>query len=205
MKANNASGRPSEVYDWIISKRHISEAELAKTNRNGRSNFENKVAFARFYLTKAGYIDGSTRGVWALTEKGRQASLDESAALKIFDEAPAVLGKGNRKEDVPDTNQIAPDDDAVIVATDIGNDIDVGEFYNLSESQVAIADTLKSMSPKGFEEFCARIFRTMGFENVKVQGGASDRGIDGTGELLSNRFLRTRLAFHARSTRRAPQ
>jgi len=75
LKEKDASARPSEVYDWIIENLKISENELSKTNKNGKSNFENKVAFARFYLTKAGFIDGSTRGVWALTEKG---SLDSS-------------------------------------------------------------------------------------------------------------------------------
>lgn len=54
------------------------------------------------------------------------------------------------------------------------------------------------MSSKGFEEFCARILRTIGFENVNTRGGSGDAGIDGVGELLVNRFFRTRIAFQCK-------
>lgn len=81
LKENDASARPKEVYDWIISNLNIPDEELQKTNKNGQSNFENKVAFARFYLSKVDYIDGRTRGVWALTEKGRSESITPEKAL----------------------------------------------------------------------------------------------------------------------------
>lgn len=194
LRDNDASARPKEVYDWIIENLEIPEDELAKTNKNGQSNFENKVAFARFYLSKAGYIDGSTRGVWALTDKGRSAHFDERTALKVFDEVQSVWSRRGRPIVEDEDTDAAPDDDAPITTGD-GLDAD---YLNLKEAQEQLAEALQGMSPKGFEEFRARIFRTLGFENVLIRGGSGDGGIDGLGELLVNRFLRTRVAFQCK-------
>jgi restriction endonuclease Mrr len=51
-----------------------------------RGRFDNQVAWARFYLAKAGLIDTSHHGVWTLTELGRQTQLDHQNAFRIFKE-----------------------------------------------------------------------------------------------------------------------
>jgi restriction system protein len=194
IRAQGSSARPKEVYDWIISNQNISEAELLKVNKNGQSNFENKVAFARFYLTKAGYIDGSSRGVWALTEKGRTERLTPEMSLAIFDGVQAQWGRKTDAQDFSGPDAIAPDDDAIIEIAEI----DPNDFMNLDEVQTRIKDSLLEMSDNGFEEFCGRLLRTIGFENVTIRGGSGDGGIDGYGELLLNRFVRTKVAFQCK-------
>ena len=62
----------------------MSEAEQEETTSNGQSRVRNQIAWARFYLTKAGLIDGSRRGVWTLTEAGRTTELDADAVLALF-------------------------------------------------------------------------------------------------------------------------
>lgn len=64
------SAKPSEVYQAIAAKTGLTNEMLAETMESGRSRFDNQVAWARFYLAKAGIIDASSRGVWTLTEKG---------------------------------------------------------------------------------------------------------------------------------------
>ncbi len=54
------------------------------------------------------------------------------------------------------------------------------------------------MSDKGFEEFCARLLRHVGFENVKVTGQRGDQSIDGEGHLSINRFVRTKVMFQCK-------
>ena len=61
------SARPDEAGDLIADREGMSEEQLALEHRDGGSQFKNKVAWARFYLAKAGYIDSSRRGVWSLT------------------------------------------------------------------------------------------------------------------------------------------
>src|SRR5437588_12325788 len=78
------SGRPKEVTERIAASLKLSEEELNRTNKNGQSHFANAVAWARFYLAKDGLIDTSRRGVWALTEKGRAAKVDQAGALRIL-------------------------------------------------------------------------------------------------------------------------
>ncbi|MEO5904155.1 MAG: winged helix-turn-helix domain-containing protein [Gemmatimonadaceae bacterium] len=65
------SGRPDEVGPLVASALNLSEKELAETLTSGTSRFKNQVAWARFYLSKGGFIDSSKRGVWSLTDQGR--------------------------------------------------------------------------------------------------------------------------------------
>jgi restriction system protein len=65
------SGRPSEVCAMVAEQMNLTDSVLEETLDSGQSRFENKVAFVRLYLVLTGYIDRSRRGVWTLTEKGR--------------------------------------------------------------------------------------------------------------------------------------
>src|SRR3546814_10065675 len=67
----------------------VPDAELNETNKNGQSKYENKVGWARFYLAKAGLIDGRTRGRWALTAEGLETNLDHESALALFRDVQA--------------------------------------------------------------------------------------------------------------------
>lgn len=104
LRALGESGRPKELSQKIADQLHIPEHELNRTNKNGKSRFENQVAWARFYLAKAGLIDTSKRGVWALTEQGRQSQLDHDGALRIFHEVQAKV-KATKEPEVSDETQ----------------------------------------------------------------------------------------------------
>lgn len=79
------SARPGEVYDWVAEHLPVSEAERAEKNKSGSPRFENDVAWARFYLVAMGYLDSSKRGVWSLTELGRNAgTLSDEQILGIL-------------------------------------------------------------------------------------------------------------------------
>lgn len=84
LKELGNSGTPPEVRELIAKRLQLSEAKLNEPMPSGASRFENHVAWAKFYLAKAGYIDASKRGVWSLTEKGSNVSITEKEALKIF-------------------------------------------------------------------------------------------------------------------------
>jgi len=75
------SGRPKEVSAKIAERLNVPATELDRVNKNGLSRFDNQVAWARFYLAHDGLIDTSRRGVWTLTEAGRQTRLDHQSAL----------------------------------------------------------------------------------------------------------------------------
>jgi restriction system protein len=78
------SGTAGEVADKVVERLRISEREQEETTSNGQTRVRNQIGWARFYLAKAGLLDASTRGVWALTEAGRKAKLDQEATYALF-------------------------------------------------------------------------------------------------------------------------
>jgi restriction endonuclease Mrr len=60
LKDLGGSARPGEVYDWVVEHLAISNIQRVEENQSGSSRFENDVAWARFYLARAGYLDSSS-------------------------------------------------------------------------------------------------------------------------------------------------
>jgi restriction endonuclease Mrr len=104
LKALGGSGQPKEVTDTVLERLHISEREQAQTLKNGSSRVRNQVAWARFYLAKADWLDASRRGVWALTEKGRTVSLSQNGVLQLFKDVHANFPTKNEKPKAADEN-----------------------------------------------------------------------------------------------------
>ncbi|MCD8489254.1 MAG: winged helix-turn-helix domain-containing protein [Desertifilum sp.] len=81
LKELGNSGTPSEVRNLIAQNLQLSDQILDEQLGSGGSRFDNQVAWARFYLAKAGYIDTSKRGVWRLTETGINLELNAKKIL----------------------------------------------------------------------------------------------------------------------------
>lgn len=58
---------PKHVYAWIKANRPVPAADLNGSTPDGEPLFEKEIRFARWALRRSGVIDGSRRGVWALT------------------------------------------------------------------------------------------------------------------------------------------
>jgi restriction system protein len=99
------SAKPAEAYQGIVTKMRLTDETLSETMASGQPRFDNQVAWARFYLVKAGIIDASSRGVWTLTEKGRQLGrLTQDDALHLFKEVHARF-QGVEKDSCADENE----------------------------------------------------------------------------------------------------
>jgi restriction system protein len=175
------SARPKEITEKLAARLKLTQEELNRTNKNGQSRFANQVAWARFYLTKADLIDKSQRGVWALTEAGRAAKLDNAASLHLFQQ----VAQRFRKDEGPlddEVEQAPPDEQA--------------QTDRLFREHMA--KTLLSLSPAGFERLCRRILLEVGFEDVIVTGRSGDGGIDGHGILRINKLVSDRVLFQCK-------
>ena len=80
----NGVGEPRQVCREIAKSPLVADEDLKATNKKGGSKFENQVGWARFYLVKAGLIEGKERGVWQLTRAGHETRLDLPAAVALF-------------------------------------------------------------------------------------------------------------------------
>ena len=85
LKALGGSATPSEVRKHIISNLNLSDETINEIRgKTEHKKFDNEVAWARNYLAYEGFIDKKIRGIWTLTEKGRNAVMTHELASEIF-------------------------------------------------------------------------------------------------------------------------
>ncbi|MGN7439453.1 MAG: winged helix-turn-helix domain-containing protein [Alcanivorax sp.] len=92
--------KPREVFDYICTEYNIPDSFLQETNKNGRPTYENRIAWARLYLVKAGYIYSPKYGVWGLTEKGLELEITDDLSAEIF----KTVQKSMKSKDSEDTS-----------------------------------------------------------------------------------------------------
>lgn len=101
------SATPLEARNKIIENEHLTDEVIKATRGKTKVNkFDNEVAFARNYLVEAGYIDKSVRGVWTLTEAGKQVEITVEVASDIYKKVISGL----RSKQNSDSNALADND-----------------------------------------------------------------------------------------------
>lgn len=187
LKSMGGSGRPAEVTDWVANALDVSDDERSELTSAGVVRFDNAVAWARFYLAKAGIIDASKRGVWTLTEKGRAMSTpSHDEAFAIFRGVQSGFDRSGTKvaDDSVDADQDAPSEETAFSAG--------------SNHRAQVIDALMGLSPAGFEAFAQRLLRESGFQGVTVTGRSGDGGIDGNGILEVNPLVSFKVLFQCK-------
>jgi len=179
------SGRPAEVTDLVIERMKIPEVEQQVTNKNGSSRTRNRIAWARFYMVKAGLLSSSQRGIWGLTEKGREIKMDEDFVLTLFRDVHRTFVEEGKSRKA--TKVITVEDDCDVESVDAGVD-----YKN------ELLSTLQSLPPDGFERICQRLLRESGFQQVEVTGKSGDGGIDGHGILRINPLVSFKVLFQCK-------
>lgn len=182
LKEMGGSGNASEVVDAVLVRLKIPEAEQQVVNKNGQPRIENQIQWARFYMTRAGFMDSSSRGVWTLTEKGREINLetfDYSTAIRGVRSAVAAMHKECPKPEAPEVEVEEP----------------ALEFSNY---KLELLNLIKSVSPSGFERLSQRLLRESGFQEVNVTGRSGDGGIDGNGVLAINPLVSFNVLFQSK-------
>lgn len=178
------SGRPAEVYAAVARNLGLTEEEQSITNKSGQVQFQNRIAWARFYLVKAGLVGNSARGVWTLTDAGRQQlNISQNGALDLFHSVHS--GFANRDSDEDASAPVEADASILTAALD-------------QSHRTLFLDKLKSISPSAFERFSQGLLREVGFESVEVTGRGGDGGIDGIGLLQVNSLLSMRTLFQCK-------
>lgn len=188
LKTLGESARPPEVYAAVAKAMKLKNSVLDETLASGQSRFENKIAWVRQYLVLSGYIDPSRRGVWTLTEKGRNTdhfTNDEIQALLLD-----VQRRGRQLNE-----DAGPEGNPAAVAEVQSEEEDAsGEDGHASQ----LLHELQSLPPPGFERLCQRLLRESGFEKVTVTGRSGDGGIDGIGVLRVNAFVTFKVLFQCK-------
>jgi restriction system protein len=187
LKKLGGSARPAEVREEIAARLRISDKAQTEALPSGLPRFDNQVAWARFYLAKAGIIDSSSRGVWTLTEAGRALkSMSPDEALALFKRIHSGFqdsGEGGA-EGASEETEVAPPEDA--------------STPSATNYRQLLLETLRGLPPGGFERFCQRLLRESGFQEVTVTGRAGDGGIDGIGILQVSPLVSFKVLFQCK-------
>ena len=183
LKELGGSGQPAEVMDWIMDALDVTDEHQLEVLSSGQTRFANQVHWARFYLSKAGYIDSSQRGVWSLTKKGLSTTINHDMALVIFREVQEDIKRDKEleaefQEDESEMEGLEPEDPR--------------------DYRIRLMEMLMGLPASGFERLCQRILRESGFQEVKVTGRTGDGGIDGNGILQINPFVSFQVLFQCK-------
>ncbi len=145
---------PKELYPKLRENfPQLTEDDVTARLPSSPSTFRwhNLVQWSRQKLVDKGELDGSTRGVWKLTRRGRERAIGASS---------------NSSEELLLAHQATLKD---LV------------YDNESEVKRRIISELQSLSGTEFEQFCISFLGPLGYEQLQVTNKGADRGIDGHG------------------------
>jgi restriction system protein len=168
MRALGGSGRIEEISEEVARQQGFTEEQIAlqRNSTDSRSALDYRLAWSRNGLKLFGAIVNSARGVWALTDNGRNWDEDELKQARMAWEAS--YRKSYRQpaaaEDSPDPELDESDHD-----------------FEETRWKDRLLEKLMSIEPGAFERLAQRILREAGFRNVEVTGRSGDGGIDGVG------------------------
>ena len=169
LKEMGGTATPAEITNKVIElEKYPEEIQTEPQKGDGyRTKLEYRLAWARTYMKKfLNAIEDKSRGLWSLTADGLK--LDVSDPKKIIE-----LATENKKKDLKTWQKNSKKEN-----TNSEEIIDDSEDWKNE-----LLGIINSSSPKSFENLSQRILRESGCIDVKVSGGANDKGIDGSAVL----------------------
>jgi len=181
LKALGGSGSIQEIYDKVCALEGYSEEQQSVLGKKGsQTETAYRLAWARTYLKTYGLLENVGRGVWSLTEIGRNLqTVDKKEINRVV------------KQKTKKTSPEASDDSTTFPEQEIVTASESLEILPLAaqipvDSEVWIEkllSILQNIPPDAFERLCQRLLRESGFIKVEVTGRKGDGGIDGIGVL----------------------
>ncbi len=174
------SGSIDEIEDQVANILKLSEKQVGEIHRGNISKLRYRLAWARNYLKRFGLLENSSRGIWALTQRGLE--VDKVDQIEVKRKVVAEDRKG-KAEDIENSNLFSHDE--------------TEEVQSFSWQEKLIEE-LQNVRPDSFERLCQRLLRELGFQNVEVTKQTNDGGIDGKGILRIGGVLSFHVIFQAK-------
>jgi restriction system protein len=176
LKELGGSGTIEELDDKVAEILSLSDEQLEvlhNPDQGGLAEVSYRLAWTRTYLKKYGVLENSSRGVWALTQKGRQLDRVNSTEVKRF------------VRDVDRKTQAKVDDE-------------IREDETEMTWREELLSVLQKMDPSAFERLVQRLLRESGFIQVEVTGQSGDGGVDGKGIMRLGGLLSFHVIFQCK-------
>ncbi len=178
------SGSVSEIEDEIIKILNLQEEAINEIHRESTTKLTYRLAWARNYLKRFGLLENSSRGVWALTEEGKNTNEVNKEKVKKF------VVKKDKEERLEKTDKNLEKNTPNID----DKPAEIEEFT----WQDKLLESIRNIEPAQFERLCQRLLRELGFTNVEVTGKSNDGGIDGKGILKIGQVLSFHVVFQSK-------
>lgn len=147
-------GKTKDIYPLVTKKfPNITEDDLNETLPSGGYKWTNRIQWVRLRLLHNGEMSSPSRGIWAITEIGRQR-LKKEIQVKI-------------------TSQTTIEKESF---TELYED-----YEESFRSQLLLK--LNELTPRQFELFARKLLEAYGFTDVIVTSVSADGGVDGHGKL----------------------
>jgi restriction system protein len=166
-----------EIQDRLTETMRLSQEQLDQAYaKSGALITPDRMSWARSYLKIAGLLASGGKGIWILTDLGRDAAdltpPQLRAQVKKLSVAHHAVVEAKRAQ----ARALGASDEAA-------DDDPAEQGPNWSDTLIA---KLQSIEPAAFERLCQRLLREHGFTRVEVTGKSGDGGIDGQGVLRVN-------------------
>ncbi len=174
-----------DVVESLAREFHLTDEERQQLLPSGRNpTFDNRVAWAKTYLKKAGLIDQPRRAFFQITEKGREFLKSAPSVLNVnfleqFTEFVAF--KDNSEQNGTQQQILQPTSAQSETPEEL---IESGARTIRNELAGEILQRVKGCSPAFFERLVVELLVTMGYGGSRQDAGraigrSGDEGIDG--------------------------
>jgi restriction system protein len=180
--------KPADIRAYVAQACGLTPEDLEQRLPSGRqSTFENRCAWANVFLQRAGLIATVKRGVYRLTERGREvlATNPERIDMKYLERFPEYTSwrKRSSRRETSDTATIAEVAEAQPSQTP--QELIESTIESLTaDLRLTLLDRVRTMSPSGFEGLIVDLLVAMGYgggraELAQQTRATNDGGIDG--------------------------
>lgn len=177
----------SEVVDELADKLALTQPDREQMLPSGKqTRFSNRVHWAKSYLIQAGLLKTTGRGLFAITDQGRETLAHGPDAIDMgylerfpgYQEFKARKRAGNSRSERPlvefnSSEDDTPDEEIVAAHAEIESQLGADLIFRLREA-----------SPAFFEETIVKLLLAMGYGGAtgdvgRTLGQSGDRGVDG--------------------------
>jgi restriction system protein len=159
--------KPKDLYERLADHFGLTEQERTERLETGPVKWWNAVQWARQTLVVRGDVDGSTRGIWKLTDAGTHRIREEGGTVSVSKRGASRVGS------VPAVADQAPAETISIA------------YRTLRDALAAeLLQTVRQCSPAFFEQLVIDLLVRMGYGGSRSEAGqaigkSGDEGIDG--------------------------
>lgn len=170
----------------------FTDSDRERKSPNGKNQLDFRLQWAMSNLKKAGLLHSPKRGIWDLTQLGKEVNLNE---FDVWDDVYAIstpLWEEARSKNLAQKEQNQTRLTTQSVDEDTITDSDDAELW-----REQLLTKLQEMNPYKFEELIVNLMRKIGIR-METTSKSNDSGIDGIGYLRTPELMTYKIVLQTK-------